>query len=178
MIAKVELFRDPGEGSRITRLPAWIAPKVGGRYWHQPRSASLHGERLVVRFWCGQTIGNLKVTRLTAVPPEDLMCGTCIGRRAGYDREGGAVFRPRDHWKLPTRCPGNGWDRPDFKLCNACGDRVRAAQGWNAWGSANHRPGPGIAERLRPCPNHGWRDIGQAADERFVCRSWRCGWAA
>ncbi len=176
MTAKVELFRDPGHGQHVTRLPAWIAPR-GGVYWHQPRSARLRDGSLVVDYWCGQ-MARVDVSRLSEEPPEDLKCGTCLGRRAGFDRVDGAVFHPRDHWRLPSRCPGRSWEAPDFKLCIACGERVRAAQGWNAWGSAKHRAGPGLTERLRPCPRHGWKDIYHAGDGVFPCRSWQCGWVA
>ena len=173
----VVLFRDPGDGEHVAEMPAWIAPSVGDRYWHQPRSASTHRGKLLVRYWCGQT-ASVEEWRLKDRPPADMRCGTCVGRRAGFDRSEGTVFRPRDHWSLPGRCPGVSWDAPDFKLCHACGERVQASRGWNSWGSARHRPGPGLAERLKPCPNHGWRDIRGGNDGRFHCTSWRCEWSA
>lgn len=173
---RVRLLREPTSGWHITQLPPWIAPATSkpGRYWHQPRSASWYGNRLQVHFWCGQSTG-VEQHRLRGEPPEDLKCGTCIGRRMGYDGTDGAVFTPRDWWKLPSRCPGVTWEPPDFKLCLACGERVQAARGWNAWGSACHRPGPGLAERVQVCPQHGWRDMRERSNG-YACLVWQCGW--
>lgn len=173
----IELFRDPGQGEHVSQMPPWVLPRSNGRYWHRPRSASVHGDgRLYVRFWCGQA-GTVDLHRLTHEVPEDLKCGTCVGRRAGWDRADGTVFRPRDHWALPSRCPGNSWEPPKYRTCFACGRPVQAARGWNAWGSASHRPDPDLADRFEPCPQHGWREMYER-DGALVCNAWRCDWVS
>lgn len=175
---RVALFRDPTSGWHVTHLPPWIAPETSkpGRYWHQPRSASMYDGRLCVHFWCGQS-SSVAQRRLSGTPPEAMKCGTCLGRRMGFEGEDGAVFKPRDWWALPSRCPGVTWEPPEFKVCLACGEKVQAARGWNAWGSARHRPGSALAERVAVCPRHGWRDMHER-DGGFRCVSFQCGWTS
>lgn len=174
----IDLLRHPTNGDHVASLPPWIAPNTTkpGRYWHQPRSASMYGDRLLVHFWCGQS-ANVDPCRLSDLPPEDLKCGICVGRRMGFDRENGAVFKPFDWWALPTRCPGRSWNPPDFKTCLACGAKVRAAQGINAWGSAQHKPMPALADRgIVCCPQHGWMHMHET-NGGFACSLWRCDWS-
>lgn len=163
MIDVVLLHRDPLASEKyehVAELPAWIGPGRAGTYWHQPRSAHRHCPPLrsdcdiVVSTWCGQALYRLEAG-LYAVdePPEDLRCGTCLGRRLGYDREDGAIFQPRDHWTLPTYCPGESGD--DGRNCFACGARTRIAGGYRTT-EARHRPTPELAVRFEPCPAHGW----------------------
>lgn len=171
----VNLHRDPVQAgwAPVEQLPQYVRPLAPGRYWHQPRSASIGpaGELSVV-YWCGQ---HVRATRrdFTDSVPEELRCGTCVGRRLGFDGAEGAVFSPRDHWRLPTRCPGRTWGEDG--LCLACGNKVKAKAGPWASGMATHRPGEGLAQRWEPCPFHGWRDAYERG--RGLSCGWGCGWS-
>lgn len=188
----VELHRDPvPRGTvRVVRMPAWCAPVEPGRYWHQPRSAFYAGDgRLVVHLWCGQSRNHVPRRALVDIPPIDQRCGTCIGRRLGYDRAEGSIFRPVDHFRPPRRCPG-GDDGTGY--CLSCGRRLRyMGRGYSGPFECQHRPDlDGLFERWTPCVFHGWRDMrpiyeyrrpgwqesGRLECQAFDCRSER--WAA
>lgn len=177
-MTRVELVRLAGEGPHIVRSLPWLRPSRPDGYWHQPRSASRRPDgRLSILTWCGQ-MRYEPDSMLAADAPESMRCGTCHGRRQGFDRADGLIFTPRDPWALPTRCPGEADD--DDRNCVACGARVSAARGWWASGIAKHRPAPELAARLHPCPRHGWRDIRPTGDT-FACFAWRgsagrCDW--
>lgn len=176
MSGLVRLHRDPiVSGAHVLALPAWLPPSTqkGATYWHQPRSASLKADgSLTITLWCGQ-LRHAEAAELamTSEPPPDLRCGTCAGRRAGYDRADGLIFTPRDHWALPAVCPSTT-PAEDWRYCLACGARVSCARGWNAMGLARHAPGPGLADR-DPCPRHGWQRM-EVHGERLVCAAWQC----
>lgn len=163
------LLREPlsGNAVRVLALPEW-AQGTAGAYWHVPRSAAIYdGNRLCVSVWCGVSFQR---PHLTDDAPADLQCGTCVGRRDGHARADGLIFSPRDHFALPTRCPGES----DGRTCMACGARVRYSW-WS--GTSLHRPAPGLLDRFRPCPRHGWKGA-VARDETLVCLEWddgRCG---
>ncbi len=179
--AALALHRDPMPPGAIPvrRLPAWVRPLRGERYWHQPRSAFRSRPlrrpdrlELYVHFWCGQGRG-VAETRLAfaAAPAAELRCGTCVGRRAGFDGRDGLIFRPRDAWALPRRCPGNDKDLRTHQ-CVACG-RVTNWARWPHSGITIHRAEPLLAVRWDPCPWHGWRDMALRSD-RMVCTEWQC----
>lgn len=178
----VQLHRDPiTEGVHVLALPMWVPParQLGSSYWHIPRSANLKADgRVSVHFWCGPfRYYQADELNLTAVPPSELRCGTCVGRRNGYDRINGTIFRPRDHWELPSVCPSTTPDPDDLRRCVACGRPTNAARGWTAYGLARHAPDAALAERFAPCPRHGWRDM-QIRDGTLACCAWGCrrGW--
>lgn len=180
MSALVRLHRDPiSSGAHILRLPPWVPPipsRTGatGRYWHQPRSGALRADgHIILDLWCGQMRHLASLDHLTGVPPADLQCGTCVGRRAGYDRSGGLIFRPRDAWAPPRVCPCSTPDPADHRLCAACGRRTNAARGWNVYGLARHAPGEAFLERWRPCPLHGWSRA-DWREGRIVCGHFGC----
>lgn len=162
----------------VIELPAWVRP-AAGRYWHMPRSAfrKPHGRWISVHFWCGQIrrVANRRGT-WSAEPAEEYRCGTCVGRRAGFDQVDGLIFRPRDPWALPPRCPGRDWDDPKTRQCMACG-RVtnwsHSTPAGSGLGIAQHRPEPELATRWAPCRWHGWRSMG-FRDERLVCFAFQC----
>lgn len=175
----VQLHRDPRFGGveHLLELPPWIRPKKYGLYWHQPRSAVvLEDGRISIIQWCGPHRTVDSVDALTWLAPSELRCGTCIGRRLGFDRADGAIFQPRDAWSLPKWCPGEGgpgW--PAF--CVLCGGLVRASTSWHR-GEARHRPEPALA-RWEPCPSHGWRDMRLSWPARkLVCGLYRCDYIA
>lgn len=172
----IQLLREPidKKARRVMAMPEWIGParKTDG-YWHIPRSAARYDNRISVHTWCGQLI-NTEGRTLTDQRPPDMVCGTCVGRHRGAGRVDGQVFSPRDHFGLPTRCPGES----DGRHCVACGARVRYS--WMT-GTTIHRPAPELLERCSPCPAHGWKDMISRAD-RLVCIAWSsdgdCGWEA
>lgn len=174
---RVRLHRDPSDGVHLYALPAWVRPSAYGIYWHIPRSATrweptrrFPAGRIAVDTWCGQ-LRHVDRTMLTQRAPADLSCGTCVGRYAGYRREGGTIFSPHDHWKMPKKCPGtddgNGW-------CFACGERVRYRCSAGGVNESRHVPLPALTERWEPCPRHGWRNV-RAMDGVLRCTYWRCG---
>lgn len=177
----VQLHRDSIAfgGEHVLELPAWIPPSRHplAAYWHQPRSAYRADDgRLIVHLWCGQ--GRYYAAGepvLDLAPPNELRCGTCIGRRLGYDRDQGAIFQPVDHWALPARCPSTTPDPNDLRLCFACGRPTNAARGWWSYGLAMHGPGPALADRFEPCPLHGWQRIETRQEPlRLVCGFFSC----
>lgn len=170
------------DGARILRLPPWVPPQGYGLYWHQPRSGEVRASgRVVLALWCGQ-VRYLDAAALTLTDdaPEDLRCGTCVGRRLGYDREGGAIFQPRDHFVLPRRCPSTDPDPLDYRLCVACGRRTNAARGWNSYGLAAHAPDPGLADLHSPCPRHGWSSLCVVWNRptTLQCSKFRCSYVS
>lgn len=167
----ISLHRDPiHEGEHIDDLPRWLAPIGGGAYWHVPRSAHrLNDGTLLVSFWCGP-FRRYASEPSDLNPPAEMKCGTCVGRSLGYRRDGGLIFRPRDHWKLPARCPGDDWEE-GTRNCFACGRQTNWAR--REWGIAYHRPDAALAERFAPCLLHGWSRM-SARDGLLVCTSWRC----
>lgn len=177
----VPLFRDPHEGAAVLALPGWIRPSPHrrARYWHMPRSAALHSDgRITVSLWCGPSRSTITVDDFTDEPPDEYRCGTCVGRRQGFERKNGLIFTPRDHWKLPTRCPGEGTDA-DWRHCFACGARVHSARYPN-YGYADHRPAAAFTDRYAPCPRHGWRDMRSPwpLNDMLICGHFRCGYVA
>lgn len=175
----VRLHRDPiVHGSHVLALPAWLPPSghPNASYWHMPRSASLRADgTLHVNLWCGPFRNYDAATfAATSDPPDELRCGTCVGRRAGYDRENGMIFAPRDHWALPKVCPSTTPDPADLRLCLACGRRTNAARGFNSYGLAFHAPDAALADRFSPCPRHGWERM-WVRDDTLVCTAFRCG---
>lgn len=177
MTELVRLHRDPiPAGVHVLALPPWVPPaRDAAAYWHQPRSAFLRSDgRISILFWCGQCrYETLETLAATDQPPPELRCGTCVGRRAGYDRADGLIFRPHDHWALPKVCPSTDPDPDDLRLCAACGRRTNCARGWNAYGLARHAPDPALADRHSPCPRHGWREM-RWRDGVLACGSWSC----
>lgn len=175
----IELLREPIDmrARRITKMPAWIGPARGDGYWHIPRSASRYPDRVSVHTWCGQllSLGEGREKRLLSeTKPDDMACGTCLGRHRGFSRADGEIFSPRDHFGLPTWCPGES----DGRRCLACGHRVRYS--WRT-GTSHHRPSVALLERCTPCPSHGWRNI-VSRNDRLICIAWSasgdCGWEA
>lgn len=177
MTGLLRLHRDPiMGGAHVVALPPWMLPSSRGVYWHMPRSACVYAEgRISVVLWCGQHRNVKSFDYFTEIPPTDSMCGTCIGRRQGYDRADGAIFMPDDHWALPRVCPGQGgYGWPSY--CEGCGQRVRA-RNYPNYGEAPHSPLPELAERWVPCPRHGWRHIRTLYESgRMVCGSFNCGY--
>lgn len=177
----VLLHRDPTDDERVLELPAFVIPRSPDRYVHQPRSAviverpkwpELNG--LYVHLWCGQSRRQVKATELTDHEPGPglLSCGTCIGRRRGFDRSDGTVFRPRDIFALPARCPG-GDDGTSH--CLSCGRKVRYGYSWSGGFQGSHRPEPALLERWQPCAYHGWLFMYAREDlQLLVCSSFRC----
>lgn len=169
----VPLHRDPiSSGSHVKALPRWIPPmpsayRPQGRatYWHQPRSAYLKSDGImVVSLWCGPS-RFVDPALLVAVEPDcEFKCGTCVGRRLGYERAHGLIFQPVDHWALPKRCPSTSPDPDDWRLCLACGRKTNAARAPFGWGLAQHRPDPDLAVRFQPCYLHGWERMGLEFD--------------
>jgi hypothetical protein len=177
MSAAILLHRDPipTGWAHVDELPAWIPP-VRGTYWHQPRSAAIRDDGiLVVHAWCGQSFYREPSAVIAVTPPLELKCGTCIGRRQGYAREDGAIFSPRDHWQLPRQCPGGPDDNDN---CFACGYRLRWYRSWFSAGPTPHRPNPELAERFDPCPYHGWTQMREAPGHALACGVWRCDFVA
>lgn len=182
-MSPVALHRDSApwpDCEHLEALPAWIVPSPLGAYWHQPRSAYRCPDgALTVHLWCGQARHRVATGHLTDTEPTEMRCGTCAGRRAGYDSTAGLVFCPQDLWQLPARCPGGL--APDKDTCLSCGARPRAAQGWNAGGLAQHRPALAMADRWAPCPAHGWSRMGPRGGRQGIytylaCGHYRCSW--
>jgi hypothetical protein len=164
-VSRLDTFRPV----RLLSSKPWARPNPrAGRYWHIPRSASRHDNGLRVSYWCGQ--GRRDPLLTDEPPPPDDICGTCIGRHLGAFSPDGLIFAPRDAFALPTVCPAHDWG--DDGLCIACGARVRAAAGWNAWGTARHAPGPRLAE-ITPCYFHGWTRMA-VGKNGAGCTDWGC----
>lgn len=171
MSAAVTLLRDTGAGEPVLELLPWFRPTAGDRYWHMPRAARRPAYRagLTVYFWCGQVRSSVPRSCFTAtVSPRALRCGTCVGRRRGFDRNAGLIFRPRDPFGLPSRCPGRG-PMSETRECDGCGRRCNAPRWHGNVGS--HRPEPALLDWWTPCPEHAWshfRIHGTAA----TCHAW------
>lgn len=170
----------------ILEGPAYGRTRAATR-WHRIRWAynvlreDLAGKlslRTIRSFWCGQSAGHEPI--LTDTPPvEDLLCGTCEGRYAGWARERNWLFTPRDIAR-PKLCPGSQtmlvaedperWNRA---TCLVCGDQIkmRAFGGSHyytgSWGAQRHEPGPALID---PCLFHAWRDLTRTTDGRVSCR--------
>lgn len=167
------MHRDPTNGGRVPRLPAFCRT---ARYWHQPRSAAMYGARLTVTYWCGAHNMDARPEHFASDPPEADRCGTCEGRRLGYERADGLIFTPRDHFADPTWCPG-GTDLGGH--CVSCHrvKRVRfSCRGYGGPDECRHHPEGGM--RFEPCPNHGWSWVARIGDWRDAiglrCNHWRC----
>lgn len=179
----VALHVDPGTGSHLVELPGrYCQPSPMGLYWHMPRSASVHEDRLTVRFWCGQyryaewADGLAAHLLFQETEPAVDLCGTCFGRASGYhDPVTGLRFKPRDHFGEPTWCPMSAWPAGNSRLCPLCGEVVTHARGWTKTGIARHKPaGPVTTD---PCPQHGWTRIATNRD-RLWCTDFKCEYAA
>lgn len=189
----VELFHDPNDGQTVRRLPPFVRPRQPGGYFHEPRSAKIRPagrhwsyDRLVVRFWCGQSRqirlvpGRVRqdvLANFTGRRPPEQLCGTCDGRsEAFHDNASGTVFQPRDHFAGPTWCPFRGvWPADNGDDCPLCGHRLRYSPGINAYGCARHKARNDYT--TGPCPSHGWQQI-YAAPDGLVCQSYRCDYTA
>ena len=177
---RLRLHRDPiarADASAVLALPPWLKPDPGswGAYWHQPRSASFDGTVLSVTLWCGQhRFVHYEGLFADEAPPERA-CGTCAGRREGYDRERGRVFSPRDHFGQPPRlCPVLELEPGQC----VCGRRLRMSWGYST-SYSRHPTGPALVKRAKPCPRHGWSRIqtrGRYPAEAIVCGDFQCGW--
>jgi len=163
----------------------------GNSRWHRVRSGRQWPDgRVSLDYWCGPFAtdgpGVDKMLYRDAVPSDDPVCGTCVGRALGAGQDEAPtdlpnlVFSPR--WQEPPRyCPGSRsrtlWtpvSGHNVGRCLACDDLVaiRAiGRGYNAWGGGPviHVPGANLVD---PCPFHAWRRI-VARDGRPVCG---CGW--
>lgn len=165
--------------------PAYARSGNRSTRWHLIRSAEDHifegGDGEIWRtmtFWCGPMSRNV----ITAdEPPEnEPVCGTCFGRREGWQRNHGLLFTPHGI-EAPKVCPasrhmalavdvGDGYYR-----CLACGCTVR---GWTFgspycpdYGLRTHAPGSGLVE---PCPWHAWRDLVKADGPDGPVAACRC----
>lgn len=155
-----------------------------GRYstrWHIVRSAVdriaewRNGEiERTFTFWCGPVAHGFRTITTDEVPEGEPLCGTCYGRREGYDPDRPELlFTPVTHAR-PRVCPGShsgfyaDGDRYNRGTCLVCAEpvKLRACGGrWyggaNSWGPQLHGPGPGLIE---PCEFHGWRELTKATD--------------
>lgn len=169
----ITLLREPQSfGEHVLELQAWVAGASAERYWHQPRSAyrRFKDGELVVTFWCGPFRRDVQEHDLSdEAPDEALRCGTCFGRREGFEHSGGLIFRPRDAWAIPSKCPG-GDDGTGH--CIGCGRRLRY-YGTYYSRESDHAPEPELTKRWEPCPWHGWQHV-RPRDGVYVCTAWRC----
>jgi hypothetical protein len=162
----IALLREPLldalRAERVLELPKFVRSRT---YWHVPRSAAMRDGRLGVSCWCGVSFHGRKQTlELRDDEPDENVCGTCIGRWEGAQAGGALIFRPRDEFGMPTWCPSTESD--DLNHCIACGRRVYYS--WQRGAVTRHRPDPGLLDRCRPCPDHGWSRAGTRGD-RIVC---------
>jgi len=159
----VRLHVDPGPGDAVLDLPAWIRPKTGEHYWHSPRSARRQDDgRLSVTVWCGPHRW-ARDEDLTDREPRRRICAGCYGRMQAWAEDARLIFRPRDHFGLPTWCPGRD---EGAGICTACGERVSYRYRGGGMAECRHRPRQALLNRYQPCPNHGWLSV----DETMVCR--------
>ena len=116
-----------------------------GRYstrWHIVRSAV---DRIVewrdgeiertFTYWCGPVAHGFRTITTDEVPDGEPLCGTCYGRREGYDPDRPELlFTPVTHAR-PRVCPGShsgfyGGDRFNRGTCLVCAEPVKL----RAWG--------------------------------------------
>lgn len=156
--------------TRLMTGPAWVG-RDGG-YWHIPRSGQMFADgRIVWSMWCGQD-RHAASSIASDHAPLEAQCATCVGRHAAQTDDV-LMFQPRGVFRLPSRCPGN--HRTADGHCTACGAHVRWASGWNAYGTAQHRPDPRLADLHAACYLHGWTRMQERAPGLLVCGHWQCG---
>lgn len=180
-------YAQEGEGLLREAVPEGPRFARSGRAsrWHMIRSAvdmiypwNPDEIRRHLYYWCGQSASD--VMTADEAPAEEPVCGTCYGRREGWERNQNLLFTPRG-LTPPKVCPGS--TRGDLAAsleggesrCLVCGLSVR---GWlfggpynPSWGLCRHAPGPGLVE---PCEFHAWRDLiavrGVDSERAVACR--------
>ena len=169
----------------ISEGPAYARSGNRSTRWHlirsaedyiSPYSGELHRS---LTYWCGQFASRDALT-MDEPPQNEPVCGTCFGRREGWQRNHGLLFTP--HGITPPKvCPGSrhmylAVDAGDgYYRCLACGCTVR---GWSFgsrycpdYGLRTHAPGSDLVE---PCPWHAWRDLVRADGPSGTVAACRC----
>lgn len=168
---------------------------LGAGYAHIPRSAHiLPGGRAIATAWCGPSfcVSPGGRARWTDDITGRRLCGTCLGRHAGYYH----IATPDGHTTAfnPTRtltslegrrwCPSRGLWIPDhnsyrFGSCLLCGFHGSIRLAPSRYGQADAilvRHPPASRHALVHCPSCGWRHL-HIANDHIFCAAFRCTFA-